>query len=268
MQSRAEYRDWLRRQLGIVPPRDEWLLLQEMGQTPDYPMPPAGAQPTDNLQVLNSTLNQVITNAANRVTVEARFPDAITFTDIPISAQTATGPLTLRLSGLPGFADRAVVRIRRSYWQDSGSTQSNWQQVTPVLLSQLDVQNDDYMNQGPGQPFRVALEGDLLYIIPGPQSDGTFRLTVGTGALAPMNDLEGFDGLPSSYDEQILYQALSEMAIIPTVDPEMRERAAAFLPLAERGLINITSWVCNGGLDEWLGTASWSTSVIRYPRAS
>jgi len=263
MQTRAEYRDWLRRELGIVPPRDQWLMWQDLGQTPDGPMPPAGAQPTDNLQILNSTLNQCIQSACNRVTIECRVPDALRWTDIPVPGQTATGPYTFRLSTLPGFAERSAVRLRRSYWQPPNG---QFQPVTPTDLSQLDTQGVDYLNNGPGAPTQIAIEGDLVYLLPGPDQDGTLRLTVGSGALAPQTDLEGFDGVPSSYDEQVLYIALTEVAMIPTVDAEMRARAQSFAPLAERGLLNLTNWFDNASNDEYIANASFRTSVIRYPR--
>lgn len=263
MTNRADYRDWLRREMGIVPPRDQWLLFQEMGQTPDWPMPPAGAQPTDNLQILNSTLNQCIQSACNRVTIEARVPDALHFSDIEVPAQTVTGPFTFQLSTLPGFPERSAVRLRRSYWRPSGG---QFSPVYPANLSQLDMQQVDFLNNGPGSPTQIAIEGDLIYLLPGPEQAGTLRLTVGSGALAPQTDMEGFDGPPSSYDEQLLYVALVEVANIPTIDAEMRARAQAFTPLAERGIFNLTAWFDNLSLDNFIGNADFRSSVTRFPR--
>lgn len=264
MANRADYREWLRTRLGITTPRQQWQLQDDLGLVPAPPQPDPGVQPSWDLTVTNSMLNQCIESAAKTAIRECRVANAINFTDLPVSAMasTDTGPYTFLLSSIPVFGGGDPVRLRRSYWFD-GTT---YQQVMPANLSQLDVQNVDYLNNGPGTPTQIAIEGNLVYLMPGPQTDGILRLTVGSGALAPLTDTEGYDGVADSYADALNYIALVELAAMLTSNKEMAQRAAAFAPMAAKSIQDLTAWFDNLSLDEFIPSSTFQTSVIRYSR--
>lgn len=267
MSNRASYREDYRTKLGILTPRQEWLLNQSLGMTPEElgPIPPYGAQPSWDLTVTNAMIDSYIVWTCAWAVRECRVPNAFQFTDIDIPAFTPTGPMTLQFSSLEGIQGGSPVRIRRSYWFDGQS----YSQVQPVLLSQLDVQMWDYLNEGPGIPTQIALEGDLLYLIPGPQMAGTLRLTIGSGALAPLNDTDGYDGIPTAYDDALNIIGAWGLASSMSANTEMQRRAQMLAPLVAESRQQLMAWWDNTSLDEFLAGANYRTpGVIRYTRRS
>lgn len=235
-----------------------------MGWEHENECPPYGAQPSWALVPSDYTLNSVIRSACATVIRKCRVQNALHFTEVDIASQTATGPFILRLDALPGFADGQVVRLRRSYWtQDSGVT---FTRVMPVLLSQQDIEMSNWMNNGPGTPTQIAVEGMQIYVLPGPDTAGTLRMTVGSGCLAPLMDDEGYDGIPEAYDDAINYVALMELAAVLAGDAEMQKRLSVFAPFAAEGLKELEAWFDNAALEDFEPSANWETSVTRFSR--
>lgn len=263
IRTRAAYREWIRLRLLVPTPRQRWLEYHE----PDEPCPALGAQPDDSPFPSNSLLDSVITSACNTVTRRCRMLDAIHYTEIAIPSQTAGGPYMLRLDALPGFSDGQAVNIRRAYWITTGDT--DYQRLEPIFLGQQDTDQSNWMNDGPATPQQIAVEGMSIYLLPGSDTGGTLRLTVGAGLLAPMSDDEGYDGIPEAYDDAVNYLALVELSMIPSGDKEMQARAAAFSPFAQAGLAEIDAWSDNLALDGRDPHMSWtSPGVIRYSRTN
>src|SRR5262249_30274810 len=162
---------------------------------PDSVEPAAGVAPPWQPEPSNYKLNSAIITAADRVTRECPVPGDTSLTTLNIDAQTASGPYVFNISGMPGFAERDVSMFMRTYWFD-GQT---YQEIRPCNLRSLDLNMDNYLNDGPGTPFRVAVEGQFAYLMPAPASAGSFVANVG-GLLAPYSDDEGFFGIPSQWD--------------------------------------------------------------------
>ena len=269
--TRAGYREWMRIRLGIMTPRGRWLLDQDLeaesGESPDPnapPPPPLGAQPSWDLTVTNQSLNSCIESACDTILVECMVKNAAVWTDLPVSASASTslGPLLLNMQEFPGFTDRGVINLRRSWWFDGQS----YSLITPFQVGQWDTQRNDYLNVAPGTPTWIATEGDLVYLLPAPASAGTLRMTIGSGVLAPLVDNAGYDGLPAAYDNEINYVALVELASILTSNQEMVQRAQAFAPRAGKAITQLTNFFDNANNPEFIGGATFSTPVIRFSR--
>lgn len=266
MSTRADYREWLRLRLGVKTPLEAWTQAVDLDWD-HTPLPPqAGAQPDNQIEPSNYKLNSAIVSAANRVTRECRFSDALNFTDINVPSQTAVGPYTLRLDTLPGFPENGVVRVRRSYWYTGTVADGNPTPVYPALLGQLDAQIDNYLTNGPATPYQIAIEGMLLYLLPGPESAGILRLTVGSGALAPLTDSEGYDGIPEAYTDCVNYIALLELASIMPNDTEMTRRAKDFQDDAAQSMLSLMAWTDNEALDEFQPGSNYRSNITRYSR--
>jgi hypothetical protein len=266
----ADYREWLRIRIGVKTPREEalqnrslWTADGPIAPDPLVPdaLPPVGANPISQMDPSNYKLDSAIRSAAYKVTRQCRVKNAWTWTDINVPMQTATGPAVIHLDTLSGFPSNAVVSVQRAYWFD-GQT---YTPIRPALLQQLDLQINNYLNNGPGTPYQYAIEGNLLYLLPGPQADGVLRLTIGSGVLAPLTDLEGY-GIPTAYDDAVNYNALLELAEIMPNDTEMTRRAQGFTDNAAQGLLDLMAYFDNVMLDEFQGSANFRTQVIRVNR--
>lgn len=265
--TRAYYREFIRLRCLIKTPREAWMEAVAMGWEHEDECPPYGAQPSWQVVPSNYLLNSVIDSACQTVLRKCRVMNALRFTDLTIPATTNLGPQIFRLDGIPGN-DGGVIRIRRAYWNDGADANSTWNPLLPVYLAQQDVQLGNYMNDGPGTPYQIAIEGELVYLIPGTGNGGTLRLTIGNGVLAPETDEEGYDGIPEAYDDAINYVALSELAAVLAGDAEMQKRLAVFAPFAADGLREIDAWFDNAALDTLQPSANFSTSISRYVRAN
>ena len=271
MSSLASYREFVRTRLAIQTPRQRWLLDRDLeaasGEAPSPdtpPAPPLGAQPSDNLMVTNSMIDSAIQSACNTVLREARVANAASWTDIPLEAAPSTflGPLLLNLQDIPGFTDRGIITLRRSWWFDGTS----YSPIIPAQIAQMDTQGVDYLNVAPGTPTQLATEGDLVYLMPANASAGTLRMTIGSGVLAPLTENTAFEGIPAAYDDAILYISIVELSAMLTSNQEMVQRAQAFMPMAKEGILSLTAWFDSGSNDEFIPGASMHTNVIRYSR--
>lgn len=259
--TRADYREWLRLRLQVRTPLQEWLLARDLGQFHEPLPPPPGAQPSIQQDPTNYVLDNAIARAQDTVNRECYVMDAHSFTDIQVPAMdpTAVGPQTINFLQLPGFTDREPVRIRRAYWFDG----LNYNRLLPVNLMQMDQELSMYMSQGPAIPYQYATEGQLLYLIPGTQQAGVLRTSIGGGFMAPLTDQEGFEGIPESYDDCVLYVALLEVAQLMASDNEMAMRAKNFEDEKVRSLIALTNWFDNLSNEEFLPGAYTRPQIPR-----
>lgn len=223
--------------------------------------PPAGTAPPWQPEPSNFKLNLATTLAADYVTRVCPVPGDSASTTLNIAGTSNTGPYVFNISGMSGFGPREVATFMRIYWFD-GQT---YQPIRPVNLRQLDINFDNYLNDGPGTPFRIAIEGQFAYLMPAPANDGTLFANVG-GILAPYTDDEGFAGIPSQWDDAILYIALLQLAQIMPNDTEMTRRANTFQDEAKKSEDQLYEWFDNRALLEFQGSANYQTSVPRYSR--
>lgn len=193
----------------------------------------------------NYQLGVHISNAAKTVNRHVRLADAGSIRSIPIDVQTATGPFQIDLAGVSGFPDRNINSIRRAWWFD-GATVTR---LDPVILDNLDLRWDPYEQDAPSTPRRFAIEGYTLYLDPAPASAGQFRFMGSCGVLAPKDNNDGFDQIPTDYDPCVLYIALVEWAKSVPSNREMAALAQVFTPDAADGLQRLGAWF-NGGSNE------------------
>jgi len=252
----AGYIEYIRLRLGIQTPRERWELYQDTGEPYVWyaangeemtSAPPAGMQPTWQPDPSNYKIKSAIRNACSTVNRQINLTDAGSIRQVPIAGQTATGPYILDLAAVPGFTDRSINSIRRAWWFDGTETH---QRLIPTILSSLDRIESQYIGEAASSARRFAIEGYKLYILPAPSSDGYLEFMAGCGILAPDDDTDGFDQIPTDYDPSVLYIALIELAKMLPNDVEMRSRAEAFAPDATAALERLAAWFNGGSNDE------------------
>ena len=252
----AGYREFLRLRLGIQTPLERWRLYADTG-TPYVwydktgaertDAPPSGMQPTWQPDPSNYKLDSAVSNGASTANRQIGLADAGSIRQVAVPAQTADGPYIIDLAAVPGFTDRSINSIRRAWWFDGAETH---QRLIPTILSSLDRIDSQYIGESPSSARRFAIEGYKLYILPAPSADGYFEFMAGCGILAPQDDTDGFDQIPTDYDPSVLYIALIELAKMLPNDVEMRSRAEAFTPDATAALEKLSAWFNGGSSDE------------------
>lgn len=232
LNNRADYRDWLRGALGVLRATD---LRDPSAKRGD----PAPSMPHPS----NSLLNQAIYNAGAAVNSECGIE--LGTTDpyrLSVAAYTADGPARLELTpaGLtPHTAPGSLEQCRRVVWEDSAGTFSR---VWSVTLEELNTQDRLYENEPPSTPRQYAIEGTTLWLLPAPVAAGTLQFEGGFGMLAPVGDLEGYEGIPLNYIPDVLWIALVELGDLAPNDVEMQARADRARPRADKAIIKISEW--------------------------
>jgi len=259
--TRADYREWVRMRLQVKSPLAQWLLARDLGWEHSEIPPPPGAQPETQQDPTNYVINNAIARAQDTIVRECYIIDAHNYTDIPVPAMapTAVGPQVLNFLDFPGFMDREPTKIRRAYWFD-GLT---YNRLLPVNMMQMDQVLSQYMNNGPGVPYQFGTEGGNMFLLPGTESAGTLRLSVGGGFSAPLTDDEGYEGIPESYDDCVNYIALLEIAQLMASDTEMQARAKNFEDEKVRSMIALQNWFDNASNEEFLPGAYVVPSIPR-----
>lgn len=278
---RAEMREWMRIRYGVQTPREKWevnrdLFLQEtLGSDEDAYIrefglcPMAGLQPSWQENPSNYALNSFIDAACDRCNRDANVSDALNFFDlnVPASPQDIMGPLQLDLGSLPGFPDGAINRVKRAFWSPGPDGNGEpFQRLTPANLTRLDALGDDYMNMGPGSPYRFAIEGYTFFLMTANDADGVLRFRLSSKMLAPQDDNEGFDSIPDSYDSAILYVALVEGARSLPNDTEMIQRAQGYQAYADAALASVAKWYDSDPNAEFQPQISFDARNIRRYR--
>lgn len=263
--NRAEHRDWIRQNLGIVTPIQRWEELQNVSGLSQQEatdlmggVPVPGQQPTWSPWPNNDQINRSITNACRTVNRQVNL-SGTTERNISIEAQTADGPLEINLGTLGGYDERSILDVRRIWWFD-GSTHYYLKQRE---VGDMDRRGGTYLDDAPGYPIQCWVDGYVLSIDPAPSSAGTITLVVGDGLLAPKTDVEQFDPIPDSYDPCILWQAVLELAATLPNDAEMRERAKMYAPVAAQGILDLQTWFNCRNLEEMNPTLIFDGRQLR-----
>lgn len=206
-----------------------------------------GDAPTWQPTPTNAAINVGILDAVAKANQYIGVNDSINIRSHDIEAQTDNGPYIIDLAAMPGFPERAINSIRRAWWDDGSGDP---QRLTPVILSSLDRVSDNYLSYSAGTPYRFAIEGYRLYLMPGPSAAGTLKFMAGAGIGGPVDDLDSFDQIPADYDICLLYMALVEICKMYPNDAEMSRRAEMFQPDAAAGLERLSAWFNGGNSDE------------------
>lgn len=238
--TRAEFRDSVRRDLGIVPPIDV------------SNANPPGAQPTNAPYPTNRQIDDCFQEAISDVNRDCDFH----MTDIPVSvnAVTANGPFGLYLGDLTpnstgltnAFAPNAkIIDVQRLTWTPEGNTQSTL--ITPVYRDNLDRSgNTDYFTVPPSMPRAWYIQGYVLYVTPAQNQAGTYLITCALGVAGFTCDTDTLDQIPFDYQDVFKYQAIVNLSMTQTMDVEAQARAQMYGPKAAAGLKKFKEWIMGG----------------------
>lgn len=240
--TRAQFRDTIRRKLGIVPPIDISM------------SNPAGAHPTNSPYPTNMQINDALTDAIRDINRECGFH--VQTINVPVDGVSAAiyGPYGMALKDMqpntgtpsdyspPGFLNE----IRRVLWTPDGGQ-------TPVIVEagyrdNLDRAGSfDYWQMLPqSSPLRWYVEGYVVYIMPAQSQSGVYQFTLGTGIA----DFDCDDGtipqIPIDFQNIFEYWAVVRLSKTQTMDVEAQTRAEMFAPDAARGLERFKEWVYGG----------------------
>lgn len=225
MMTRAQMYDWLRRQLGIVPPIDDGTVGAKPG---DLPL----ARPLPS----NPALKQAIENAVWRVNREAQLcqVDPAVFVEVP--AQTEKGPYTFPLESLPR---RSVSRALAAWWH---SPNGAVRRLRAWGSAEVDRHRLIWPATPPSMPRQFWVEAGRVWLYPAPSNDGRLQLQIEHAVIPPQTDSDTFAGIPEELETAILYQALVDLSKTNLGDAEMGARARAFEPDALEGMAAVKAW--------------------------
>lgn len=228
MMTRVEMFDWIRRQLGIIPPVDE-----------EIPGAKAGDTPTSRPKPTNAVLTQCIVNAVRKANRAAGFKNADPTLSVSVAGQTAAGPLRIPLEGLNTLDGRSIQRVLQGWWTSTSGQ-------TTILHNGSEAATTRYRSAWPvepaGEPRELWVQARHVLLFPAPSSAGTLRLLTETGMLEPLGDLDTFHGIPEYLETALLYMALVEAGKTLVGDVEMEARVEAYMPDAQAGMTALRNW--------------------------
>lgn len=251
--ARRDTREWMRYRLGIRTPLEAGIPNSLPGDQPPWQADPS-----------NVKMNSAIETACKVVNQHVHLSDSGSVRIIPIQGSTASGPLSIDLSGMPGFKPRSVNSIRRIWWVDGAGAQP--QRLWPVTLDNQDQRGSTYEADPTGVPTMFAIEGYTLYLLPGPVTTGSINFMAGCGVLAPLDDDDSYDQLPSDYDPCVDYIGLVELGKMMPEDQAMTARAQAFTPDATAGLDRLKQWFFGGSNEQAQGEVMFDARYMRRYR--
>lgn len=225
MMTRLDMYDWLRRQLGIVPPIDDGTPDAQPGD-----LPPSRPTPS------NPALQQAIENAVWRVNREAQLCQIDPTVMVSISVQTGEGPYSFPLLSLPR---RGISRILAAWWHTS---EGAIRRLRPLGSAEMDRLGRIWPATPASMPTRFWVEAGTVYIHPAPSAAGQLQLQVEHAVLPPQFDQDTFSWLPEELQTSVLYLALMDLAKTLVGDMEMQARIRVFEPDAMEALAALKSW--------------------------
>lgn len=244
--TRAQFRDSIRRKLGIVPPIDISL------------SNPAGAQPTNSPYPTNMQINDALQDAISDVNRECGFHVNRFSVPVPVDPSVPFGPFRIDLSNLAPNTEGVLVAptgriidVKRVLWYP-GLVREGTPTTPPVLLypttrDNLDrSDNNNYYAAPSSFPQGYYVEEYSLWITPGQSEDGTYLLTCGTGITGLQCDNDVIDQIPIDYQNIFDYGGVYHLSITQTMDAEAQARAQAFGPLFTQGMVRFKSWINDG----------------------
>ncbi len=252
--TRAEFRDQIRRYIGIVPPVDVPLV----GALP-------GEQPTNYPTPTNMQINQCLVDAIANINRECQY-HVNTFR-VPVAAadNASYGPFQLSMEDfVPNTSATALVNprglindIQRLLWTPSGGVPVI---IQPITRDQLDRNFvSQYYATPPSQPNLYYVEGYSVFITPAQSEAGTYTFTCGTGLVGLSSDGDTLDQCPDQFQDIFVYEAIRLLAMTQTLDLEAQERYVMYGQMADRGKKSWKEWRHNLS-----GTQQPTLSFVSY----
>lgn len=236
--TRGDYRDAIRRKIGIVPPIDAGL-------------GPSGALPLGQSYPDNAVLNQCIADAIRTINRRCRLHETNGIT-VSLSAQTANGPLVQPLTGLIGCATQTSINtVQRLIFTDSAG---NVTRLAATNFFEEDRRRYLFDTLAPGTPQFYFIQGYQLFIYPAPSLAGTLTIWAGTAITQMSDDVSVIDQLPSDYLQAVEdWGALFVCMYMPTSPrpplPGLLQRLPLWKEMAEKEIAEILEWH-NGLMEE------------------
>jgi len=129
--------------------------------------------------------------------------------------------------------------VFRAWYYESGG----WKRpLREKSLNELDRDAYPYQSVNPGTPVYFAQEQYKLYICPAPSYAGTLEMMGARGIMGPLTDNDSIQSIPLDFEPAVLYKALEIICRSVPDDIEARSRLQAFIPLAEKGMVDLENW--------------------------
>lgn len=236
LKTRQEFRDSIRRKLGIIPPID-------VVGTAALP----GDQPTNYPYPTNMQINDALLGAVSDINRECQFHVQQYTVPVPPFPAGSRGPFQLDLSNLNPNTFGVLVSpvghvndVLRVLWVPTGGIQ---QLLTPSNRDYLDRAGiGDYYSDVASVPKTWYVEQYSLYLLPAPVVAGTLVLTLGTGIVGLDCEDSVIDQVPIDFQDVFEYQAIVRLAKTQTLDVEAQERASMFGADAVLGMHQLKAW--------------------------
>lgn len=236
--TRAEFRDRIRRKLGIVPPID----VVGSGAAP-------GDQPSNYPSPTNMQINDALIDAIADINRECQYH--VETYNVPVSSTngSAYGPFVLDMEDFTPNTSMSRIfdnnghinDIQRVLWQPSGTGPS--QLLEPVTRGQLDRNFlSQYYAFLPSNPQKWYVEAYKLYITPSQNVSGTYTITAGTGLVGLMCDDDVLDQCPEQWQNTFESQAIKRLSMMDTENVESQERYAEYGLFADKGIAQWQAW--------------------------
>ncbi len=217
--NRAQARDEGRRQLGIVPPIDS-------GGT-------SGALPTRFLKPTNAEMNTAWDKAIAYFSRKLRLSPNPGPLPVPVAAQTADGPYTVRLQTIAPFG--SVNQIRSVRWQATGADA-----IDLTVTSEADLIRQRHVseNSTPGAPTSWWVDSGTLFVEPAPDADGELLVNAETAIWSQSATVDGEipEVFPADHFPILIAKMCEILCLHFPNDAEMQKRLPAFIAEAQDGL--------------------------------
>lgn len=254
--TRGEMRDAVRRHLSIVPPIDDPEAFPDAkpGDAPDYA--PRPTNPDIDMRIGNKVSDLNLASGSN-------FRTAIV--SVPVAAQTANGPIRISLEGqnFDGATEFQINQVRDAWWQanDTGAVRI----MTAWSLDTLSRELYRYQSYPPGIPYRYAIEGYAIWLVPAPAADGLLFMRTGMGIFPPLNDLDTLHDLPADCASAFVDIVAADCAMSMVDDATMQVLAQTLVPQAQQSekRILMTLARMSGKLDDHMTIASYRRRMRR-----
>lgn len=236
LKTRQEFRDSIRRKLGIIPPID----VIGVAALP-------GEQPTNSPYPTNMQINDALLGAVSDINRECQFHVQQYTVPVPPFPGNSRGPFQLDLSNLNPNTVGTLVSpvghindVLRVLWVPTGGIQ------TLLSPSNRDYQDragvTEYYSDVASVPQSWYVEQYSLFIFPAPSAAGTLLLTLGTGIVGLDCEDSVIDQVPIDFQDIFEYQAIVRLAKTQTLDVEAQERAQMFGADAMLGMRQFKEW--------------------------
>jgi hypothetical protein len=188
----------------------------------------------------NALLNQLIQKVVAEVNRRAKNTETNTPLQIAVAAQTANGPLSLRLDNVTSVYGQ-INKIKHAWYVPTGGTTST--QLVPASSEHMDASYPLWMDTAPGTPRIRWTSGYQMNIWPAPSTAGTVYVTASVGCFAGNSDQDTIWQGSSDYTPVFLDCVKFELGRISPDDVYYGASAQMDLAMKEQGIGQIVDWI-------------------------